>query len=297
MRKRETRASTANLVPRLRFGLRKALRFVPQTSKRSASKTPVWNLKLAKPQLCNARLLMSHKNRIIADLTRRLRRFECGGGENAPTAVASTGTPALDALFPEGGLRRGTILEWLCDPETSHGWRVALTLVRELAAQSPTPRPVLIVDPDRRIHPPAVAGLGIDLQRVIFIRPAQQQDVLWSIEQALRCRAVEAVLGRLETGDAQVLRRLQLAAEVGRTIGMFVRGPRARRQKSWADVRFQIDPLPSVAQPGGSRMRLEVVHSRGSVCGRVAELEIDDETGALSLVSELADSTLACRAS
>jgi hypothetical protein len=147
--------------------------------------------------------------------------------------------------------------------------------------------PLLVVDPRSELYPPAIAALGIPLERLILLRPERQQEAVWALEQALRCPGLAAVVAPPEVRDERVVRRLQLAAEAGGTLGLFLRGPEACRQTSWAEVRFGVRPLPAISDRG-RRLRLDVLHVRGGFRGHTLELELDDETGALRLAAELA---------
>lgn len=210
-------------------------------------------------------------------LLRQLRAFSTGPPEpREPVRLESAG---LRALF-SGGLRRGTLTEWFSEGMGAGTESLALKLVAELRGG------IVVVDSERSFYPPAAAALGISLSDTILVRPQREGDALWAVEQSLRCRGVGGVVARLDRVESRSFRRLQLAAEHGGTIGVFLRPASQRAAPSWAQARFTVRALPS--QPGGRRLQIESLHLDG---GDAMELEINDETGALCLVSRLADST------
>src|SRR5258707_17119 len=72
---------------------------------------------------------------------------------------------------------------------------------------------------------PGLDGAGIAPERLITVTAARDRDVLWAMEEALRCRAVGVVIGEMRSrGIDQVMtRRLALAAAAGDTLGLLLR--------------------------------------------------------------------------
>jgi len=112
-------------------------------------------------------------------------------------------------------------------------------------------------------------------------------DSLWALDQSLRCLAVAAVLAWPARLDGHTFRRLQLAAEEGGGLGLFVRPQAAEHEPSWADVRLLVEPLPGEGS-AGRRLTVRLLRSRGGADGRQIDLEIDDETSTLRLAPRLA---------
>lgn len=192
-------------------------------------------------------------------------------------------------LFPHG-ISRGSLIEWLSEGQGSGTETLTLKFVSGLQGM------LMIVDPGHSFYPPAAAALGVPLSQTIVIRPRREADSLWAVEQSLRCRGVSAVLARLNHLESRQFRRLQLAAERGGTIGVFLRSAQHRASPSWAQARFLVRPLPSQppgSQPLGRRLQIESLHFDGR---DVVELELNDATGSLRLVTRLAHSTVARRA-
>jgi protein ImuA len=177
----------------------------------------------------------------------------------------------LDEAWPEGGLRRGSLVEWLgetggCGPET-FAFAAACRASGEGGA-------LAVVDREGTFFPPAAAALGIDLTEVVVVRPASDREALWAFDQALRCPAVSVVWGRVETLPGRAYRRLQLSAEEGGAIGFLLRSTRTLSQPSWCDFAVAVRALPT---EGDLRFRLEVVRSRDGRTGLSTDFEIDDD--------------------
>ena len=63
-------------------------------------------------------------------------------------------------------------------------------------------------------HGAGLDAFGLSPQRLLTVAVAQRQDLMWTMEEALRCRAVGTVIGELRHGalDSVAVRRLSLAA-------------------------------------------------------------------------------------
>ncbi len=73
-----------------------------------------------------------------------------------------------------------------------------------------------------RLHPDGVATF-CNPERLIYASGKTQTDVLWMTEEALRSGAVRVVVAQLTKPiDLTAGRRLQLAAEAGKTLGVFL---------------------------------------------------------------------------
>src|SRR5215472_4628502 len=66
---------------------------------------------------------------------------------------------------------------------------------------------------------------------------------VWALEQTLGSGACDAVLGWVRQVKPRDIRRLQLAAERGRTLGVLFRPRRAAREASAAVLRLSVEPL------------------------------------------------------
>jgi protein ImuA len=72
---------------------------------------------------------------------------------------------------------------------------------------------------------PGLDAVGIAPEELITVAAARARDVLWAMEEALRCRAVGVVIGEIRARgvDQVATRRLSLAAAAGDTLGLLLR--------------------------------------------------------------------------
>jgi len=145
--------------------------------------------------------------------------------------------------------------------------------------------PIAICDPQKQIYPPALAAMGVSLNRVYLIHPKSPADELWAMTESLRCKGVGATIaspGRLDRTQA---RRLQLAAEQGGGIGIFLR-PLDRNAEIYSAItRWLVTPVPGerVVQ----QWRIQLLHGHGGQVGKSFILERNRETHLVRATAEL----------
>lgn len=205
----------------------------------------------------------------------RLRRQLCAleaatglaGDCGAPLTL---GNPVIDGALG-GGLSAGALHEIAAAREAetaaASGFALALAARRtslrgahndESAVSVLTPgRNVLWIAEDLSLaengapYGPGLDGIGIAPERLITVAAAHERDVLWAMEEALRCRAVGMVIGEMRPRniDQVATRRLALAAAAGNALGLILRsapddGPSA------AATRWIIGAAPSSPHSG-----------------------------------------------
>lgn len=227
--------------------------------------------------------------------------------------VFSSGVTAIDRLLPGGGLRHGMLVEWLAERSGCGAATLGLLAAREACRAGGV---LVVLDRARTFYPPAAAGWGVDPARLIVVRPRTARDEIWAAVQSLRSPVVAALWTMIDRVNDRDFRRLQLAAEAGRTLGVLVRGNSARGQPSWADVRLSVrarqgegETRRQGAKKGKANQRtslsppllVSLSHCRGGRAGRSVLVEIDEaahhvrdvaihhDTHPLSVVTELAD--------
>jgi protein ImuA len=101
---------------------------------------------------------------------------------------------------------------------------------------------------------PGLHETGIVPEHLITVAAAHGRDVLWAMEEALRCHAVGVVIGELRARDIDQVatRRLSLAAAAGNTFGLILRTA-PDDTPSAAATRWIIGAAPSVPARRGER--------------------------------------------
>ncbi|HWY88244.1 MAG TPA: hypothetical protein VNX28_16150, partial [Gemmataceae bacterium] len=160
------------------------------------------------------------RGQLLRELKEKLRLLEKPRSPFQQATICSTGLEALDRLFPQGGFGRGTLIEWLSKSAGSGGATLALLLARQLQKNGGL---FVVIDAERKFYPPAAEALGTSLHQTMVIQTSGARDLWWAWEQVLRSSAVAVAVGWLEKLPDRAFRRLQLAAEVGGTVGFLLR--------------------------------------------------------------------------
>jgi len=236
---------------------------------------------------------------LLQDLRTRVSRIE----RKSRGRVRSTlpfGVPTIDAALPEGGLARSALHEIAgAGPDIEYAAAAAL-LAAGTAAR--LPGKILWALEQRDLFAPALAGVGLHPDRVIYAEAGRPAAVLLVMEEALRHRGLAAVIGEFSGRfGLTTSRRLQLAAEQSGVTAFALR--RSRRhddprltEPTAAMTRWRVGAVPAPpALPhhphtpglGRPRWRLELLRCRG---GEPANwiVEACDAQGRLTLAADLA---------
>ena len=198
---------------------------------------------------------------VIARLREEIRRLERSPARREGRVAC--GLPDVDAALPGGGFPRGALSELSGGP-ASGKTAVALALVAalgrgELAAW---------IDGRGELYPPAAAAGGVDLARLLVVRPPAPgprggttagtdavRRGLWAAEALLASGAFAAVVvdlpasERLPGADAAA-RRLQAAAERGGAVGLWLAPGKGLRVPAAVRIELAVEPGP----PGARRI-------------------------------------------
>lgn len=189
---------------------------------------------------------------VSLDALLQQRRVWKGAGQQAASAAHPTGHAQLDALLPGGGWPEASLSEILLSAPGSGELQLLWpTLSRLTRAQE---RVVLVASP---LVPYAHAWLqaGVDLHWLIIME-TQEPEALWAAEQCLRSGSCAAVLCWPKRIDDRGLRRLQLAATTGQTLGFVCRSMYEAANPSPAALRLAVDAWPR---------QVRVLKSRGAL--------------------------------
>ena len=184
----------------------------------------------------------------------------------ASTGIGS-GYEVLDRHLPGGGWPRNALTEILIEQYGIGELRLLMPALARLCVEDPAedygePGWIAWVAPPFQPYPPALQQWGIDLSRMLIVRPGDDNEALWSAEQALSSGTCAAVLLWPRSLDDQAGRRLQLAAEKGESWAIAFRPAAARSEPSAAALRIEL-------QSDCAGTRLSILKSRG---GRPAVL-------------------------
>jgi hypothetical protein len=225
------------------------------------------------------------------ELARLLEHPAIWRGRSAARAeVLPTGCAAFDACLPGRGWPRTGLIEILV---SRFGVGELYLLFPALAAltRRPGARWCVWVAPPLEPYAPALSAHGAALERMLVVRPSAQRgnpqrvrpsgqrgnpqrgrapESLWAFEQTLGSGASDIALAwATRSPRARAIRRLQLAAERGKTLGVLFRPLRAAQESSAAVLRIAVEPKAEGARitllktRGGARGSIEVQWTSG----------------------------------
>jgi hypothetical protein len=198
-----------------------------------------------------------------AETLEQLARLCRNGREGPPPRIEPSGSASLDAVLPGGGWQSGTIVELM---PMSDGIGELRLLMPALAKITHSERHVAMIAPPFIPFAPALLRHGLRLEHFWIVRAQSAADILWSAEQTLRCKSFGAVLTWPSAIRDREVRRLQLAAEAGNSIGFVYRSPNAARESSPAAVRLRLQ-TDAVGQ-----LSIDIVKCRGARAGMSVDI-------------------------
>ena len=193
------------------------------------------------------------------------------GRSAAQVSVVPSSFPALDAALPGGGWPRAGLIEILVSHIGVGELNVLLPALAALTRQT-SARWCAWVAPPFEPFAPSLSAHGVVLERLFIVRTEQP---LWAFEQSLISGACEAVLAWAPRAPSRDIRRLQLAAEKGRALGVLFRPLAVARESSNAVLRVIVEPTEQGARitllksRGGHRGSVDLAWSHCSTQGRV----------------------------
>ena len=229
---------------------------------------------------------------MIEQLRQRLQALQRTAGLEDGLRPLPFGIASVDAALG-GGLARGTLHE-IAAPSEAH---LAAATGVVLGLVSPSPRlrgegwGVALAESGAP-YGPGLDQFNLAPERLLTVGVAHRRDLLWAIEEALRCRATAAVIGELRHGDidAVAVRRLSLAAAESGALALLLRAKPAS-DASTAATRWIVGAAPSLPargfEFGPPRFAAQLVRNRrGPVGSWILEWSDIDERFVLATHSQ-----------
>jgi protein ImuA len=195
----------------------------------------------------------------------------------ADKRVLGFGLPDLDVALG-GGLATGVLHDLGAAAPLHLGAAAGFALT--LAALAAGGKQVIWIQQDfaalegGALYGPGLDLFGLPLTRLLLVRVARPVDVLWAMEEALKCRAVAAAVAELldnSAVDLTATRRLSLAARAGGGLGLLLRH-KPSPQPSASATRWEIGAAPGARDVYGGLGRtaftLNLLRNRRGPCGR-----------------------------
>jgi len=200
------------------------------------------------------------------------------GRSHAALETLPTGFAALDAGLPGGGWPRHGLVEILTPRPGVGELYLLLPALAALSRLSPA-RWCTWVSPPHEPFAPALEAHGAALDRMLivhcqgltphdgkfnavsFLKEGDGVHMgLWTMEQVLRSGACGIALAWLPRASPRAIRRLQLAAEQGRALGVLYRSQQFAQLASPAMLRVLLEPMKQAGRHGA---RVRLLKSRG----------------------------------
>lgn len=187
-------------------------------------------------------MLREEKAGIFSTLQTDILRLQ--GFKPANSAAVDLGLGALKNAFPNTSFPLGCVHEFLAlskeDAAATNGFIAGL-----LGSLLGTSGIALWISSSRSVFPPSLKQFGIQPDRFIFIDLQNEKDVLWAMDEALKCGALTAVVGELSEMSFTESRRLQLATEQSQATGFILRTKQNKISTTACVSRWKISSLPS----------------------------------------------------
>jgi protein ImuA len=207
---------------------------------------------------------------VLRALKRSVRSLEPARGSGA----IPFGIVPIDRALG-GGLARAALHEVAASGESAI--TAATQFALGLASQAQEPRAVVWIAEEMGLrengapYGPGLDDLGLRPERLVTVAAAKPRDVLWVMEEALRCRAVGAVIGEIRSArlDLVASRRLSLAAGQ-RDVCAFLLRTAPGTDASAAATRWTVAGARSranAAGPGPARLSVHLTRNRHGPVG------------------------------
>lgn len=225
------------------------------------------------------------KAAIIASLQRDILLLQ--GFKQAGSTSVDMGLGRITAAFPNGTFPTGVIHEFV-NAAAEPAAATAGFISGLLNALMQSGGACIWISTRRTLFPPALKAFGIAPERIIFVDLEREKDVLWAMEEALKCEGLAAVIGEVKEISFTASRRLQLAVEQSRVTGFILRREAVALNTTACVARWRITPLasePEGGMPGVGfpRWNVELLKIRN---GKPGAWQIEWFSGRFRLVTE-----------
>ena len=187
--------------------------------------------------------MLAAKNDILKALQSDILRLQ--GFKSVSNGTLDIGLGPIIKAFPSGSFPLGAVHEFLStqieDAASTNGFIAGL-----LSSLMGNNGITLWISSSRTLFPPALKSFGIEPDRFIFIDLQKEKDVIWAMDEALKCNALSAVVGEIREIDFTTSRRLQLAVEQSQVTGFILRNNYRKLNTTACVSRWKITPLASV---------------------------------------------------
>ncbi len=179
---------------------------------------------------------------IITDLRSDILRME--GFKSVSNLKMQVGLGSLVQAFPNGEFPTGAVHEFFIN-QPEHAASTCGFISGVLAALMRNSGTIMWISSARKLFPPALKIFGLSPERFVFLDLQKEKDVLWAMDESLKCESLTAVVCEMRDLDFTASRRLQLAVEKSKVTGFIVRAGFCKPNTTACVSRWRISPLSS----------------------------------------------------
>jgi len=187
------------------------------------------------------------KREMISELQKKILLMQ--GFKPVPVGARSLHLGPIEAAFPNSVFPTGAIHEFLGEA-SEHAAACTGFISGILSALMQNGGACLWISKTRKLFPAALKLFGVEPCQIIFIDLQSEKDVLWVMEEALKCKGLAAVVAEVREISFAQSQRLQLALEKTKVTGFVLRTDANKINTTACVARWRIIPLASKLEEG-----------------------------------------------
>jgi protein ImuA len=186
-------------------------------------------------------------NQVRSDIIEQLRKDVLLQRFSSPRKKSLSGISMgpLNDAFPCNQFPLGAIHEFVC--LTKESGAAATGFISGILSGLMKNRGLSVwIGRSQYLYPPAFVHFGIQPRNIIFINLEKEKDILWTMEEALKCEGLTAVIADVRDLSFKQSRRLQLAVEQSHVTGFVLRNNFSSVSTTVCVSRWQINHAKSI---------------------------------------------------
>ena len=185
---------------------------------------------------------------IIAQLQKEIMPLQ-GFKSMAKQVAADVGLGAINQAFPNAVFPLAAVHDFIAatpeDKAASLGFISGI-----ISSRLQNKGAAIWISASGRVFPPALQSFGIAADKIIFIRLHREKEILWAMEEALKCEGLAAVICEVKELSFLASRRLQLAVEKSQVTGFVLQCQPKTINTTACISRWKITALPTELADG-----------------------------------------------
>jgi len=151
--------------------------------------------------------------------------------------------------FPNNNFPLGAVHEFICnEAEDSAATTAFIAGITSLLMRNNAVS--VWISSKQTLYPPALKSFGIAPEKIIFIEVQKEKEILWAMEEALKCNGLAIVVAEIKNLSFTASRRLQLAVEQSLVTGFVIRHNPPSITSTACVTRWQIKSVHSALEEG-----------------------------------------------